>query len=202
MAAKSASAKNAAQKFKKGRERQLPRLKTKYQSEVAPALMTKFSYKSPMQVPKIEKIVVNVGCGDAKDNAKLLDAVAKEVGEIVGQKAILTKAKKSVANFKLREGSPVGVKVTLRGDRMWEFLDRLYNVALPRVRDFRGISPNAFDGRGNYALGLKEQLIFPEIDYDKIEKIRGMDVVICTTAQTDEEARTLLAMMGAPFTEA
>jgi len=180
----------------------LPRLKTKYQSEVAPALMTKFSYKSPMQVPKIEKIVVNVGCGDAKDNAKLLDAVAKEVGEIVGQKAILTKAKKSVANFKLREGSPVGVKVTLRGDRMWEFLDRLYNVALPRVRDFRGISPNAFDGRGNYALGLKEQLIFPEIDYDKIEKIRGMDVVICTTAQTDEEARTLLAMMGAPFTEA
>ena len=180
----------------------MPRLKTKYQSEVAPALMSKFGYKSVMQVPRFEKIVVNVGCGDAKDNVKALDAVAKDISEITGQKAILTKAKKSVANFKLREGMPVGVKVTLRADRMWEFLDRLFNVALPRVRDFRGISPNAFDGRGNYGLGLKEQLIFPEIDYDKIEKIRGMDIVICTTAQTDEEARTLLSMMGAPFTEA
>jgi len=180
----------------------LPRLKEKYQSDVAPALMSKFGYKSVMQVPRFEKIVVNVGCGDARDNVKALDAVVKDISQITGQKAILTKAKKSVANFKLREGMPVGVKVTLRADRMWEFLDRLLNVALPRVRDFRGISPNAFDGRGNYALGLKEQLIFPEIDYDKIEKIRGLDVVICTTAQTDEEARTLLSMMGAPFTEA
>jgi len=164
--------------------------------------MSKFGYKSVMQVPRFEKIVVNVGCGDVKDNVKALDAVVKEISQITGQKAIMTKAKKSVANFKLREGMAVGVKVTLRAERMWEFLDRLFNVALPRVRDFRGISPNAFDGRGNYALGLKEQLIFPEIDYDKIEKIRGMDVVICTTAQTDEEARTLLSMMGAPFTEA
>ena len=180
----------------------MPRLKEKYQSDVAPALMSKFGYKSVMQVPRFEKIVVNVGCGDARDNVKALDAVVKDISQITGQKAILTKAKKSVANFKLREGMPVGVKVTLRADRMWEFLDRLLNVALPRVRDFRGISPNAFDGRGNYALGLKEQLIFPEIDYDKIEKIRGLDVVICTTAQTDEEARTLLSMMGAPFTEA
>ena len=180
----------------------MPRLKEKYQNDVAPALVSKFDYKSVMQVPRFEKVVVNVGCGDAKDNVKALDAVAKEISQITGQKAILTKAKKSVANFKLREGMPVGVKVTLRAERMWEFLDRLFNVALPRVRDFRGISPNAFDGRGNYALGLKEQLIFPEIDYDKIEKIRGMDIVICTTAQTDEEARALLTMMGAPFTEA
>jgi len=177
-------------------------MKKKYQDEVAPALMTKFGYKSVMQVPGLEKIVINVGCGDARDNVKALEAVVKEISEITGQKAVITKAKKSVANFKLREGMPVGVKVTLRANKMWEFLDRLFNVALPRVRDFRGISPNAFDGRGNYALGLKEQLIFPEIDYDKIEKIRGMDVVICTTAQTDEEARTLLSMMGAPFTEA
>ena len=180
----------------------MPRMKKKYQDEVAPALMTKFGYKSVMQVPGLEKIVINVGCGDARDNVKALEAVVKEISEITGQKAVITKAKKSVANFKLREGMPVGVKVTLRANKMWEFLDRLFNVALPRVRDFRGISPNAFDGRGNYALGLKEQLIFPEIDYDKIEKIRGMDVVICTTAQTDEEARTLLSMMGAPFTEA
>jgi len=177
-------------------------MKKKYQDEVAPALMTKFGYKSVMQVPRLDKIVINVGCGDARDNVKALDAVVKEISEITGQKAVVTKAKKSVANFKLREGMSVGVKVTLRADKMWEFIDRLFNVALPRVRDFRGISPNAFDGRGNYALGLKEQLIFPEIDYDKIEKIRGMDVVICTTAQTDEEARTLLSMMGAPFTEA
>jgi len=180
----------------------MPRLKTRYQDDVAPALMTKFGYKSVMQVPRFEKIVINVGCGDARDNIKALDAVVKDISEITGQKAVVTKAKKSVANFKLREGMPVGVKVTLRADKMWEFLDRLFNVALPRVRDFRGISPNAFDGRGNYALGLKEQLIFPEIDYDKIEKIRGMDVVICTTAQTDEEARELLTLMGAPFTEA
>jgi len=180
----------------------MPRMKKKYQDEVAPALMKKFEYKSPMQIPRIVKIVVNVGCGDARDNVKALDSVVKDITEITGQKAVITKAKKSVANFKLREGMPVGVKVTLRADKMWEFIDRLFNVALPRVRDFRGISPNGFDGRGNYALGLKEQLIFPEIDYDKIEKIRGMDVAIITTAETDEEARTLLSMMGAPFTEA
>ena len=180
----------------------MPRLKTRYQDEVAPALMKKFEYKSPMQIPRIVKVVVNVGCGDARDNIKALDSVVKDITEITGQKAVITKAKKSVANFKLREGMPVGVKVTLRADKMWEFLDRLYNVALPRVRDFRGITPNAFDGRGNYALGLKEQLIFPEIDYDKIEKIRGMDIVICTTAGTDEEARELLKLMGAPFAEA
>jgi large subunit ribosomal protein L5 len=180
----------------------MPRLKTRYQDEVAPALMKKFEYKSVMQVPRFEKIVINVGCGDARDNMKALDAVVKDISQITGQKAVITKAKKSVANFKLREGMPVGVKVTLRANKMWEFLDRLFNVALPRVRDFRGISPNAFDGRGNYALGLKEQLIFPEIDYDKIEKLRGMDVVICTTAETDEEARALLKLMGAPFAEA
>jgi len=180
----------------------MPRMKKKYQDEVAPALMKKFEYKSVMQVPRIVKVVVNVGCGDARDNVKALDSVVKDITEITGQKAVITKAKKSVANFKLREGMPVGVKVTLRADKMWEFIDRLFNVALPRVRDFRGISPNGFDGRGNYALGLKEQLIFPEIDYDKIEKIRGMDVAIITTAETDEEARTLLSMMGAPFTEA
>ena len=180
----------------------MPRMKKKYQDEVAPALMKKFGYKSVMQVPRLEKIIVNVGCGDARDNVKALEAVVKDITEITGQKAVITKAKKSVANFKLREGMAVGVKVTLRADKMWEFIDRLFNVALPRVRDFRGISPNGFDGRGNYALGLKEQLIFPEIDYDKIEKIRGMDIAIVTTAQTDEEARTLLSMMGAPFTEA
>jgi len=177
-------------------------MKKKYQDEVAPALMKQFGYKSVMEVPRLEKIVVNVGCGDARDNVKALDAVVKDISEITGQKAVVTKAKKSVANFKLREGMPVGVKVTLRAEKMWEFLDRLFNVALPRVRDFRGISPNAFDGRGNYALGIKEQLIFPEIDYDKIEKIRGMDVVLCTTAETDEEGRALLSLMGAPFTEA
>lgn len=179
----------------------MTRMKKKYQEEVAPALMTKFGYKSVMQVPKLEKIVINVGCGDARDNAKALDAVVKDITEITGQKAIVTKARKSVANFKLREGMAVGVKVTLRAEKMWEFLDRLLNVALPRVRDFRGISPNSFDGRGNYALGVKEQLIFPEIDYDKIEQVRGMDIAICTTAQTDEEARELLSLMGAPFTE-
>lgn len=180
----------------------MARMKKKYVEEVAPALMTKFSYKSPMQIPKLDKIVVNVGCGDARDNTKVLDSVVKEISAITGQKAVVTKAKKSVANFKLREGMPVGVKVTLRQDKMWEFLDRLFNVALPRVRDFHGISANSFDGRGNYALGLKEQLIFPEIDYDKIDKIRGMDIVFCTTAKTDEEARELLKLMGAPFTQA
>ena len=180
----------------------MPRLKTKYQEEVAPALMAKFNYKSPMQIPKIDKIVVNVGAGDARDNAKALDAVVKDITAITGQKAVITKAKKSVANFKLREGMAVGVKVTLRQDKMWEFLDRLFNVALPRVRDFRGISADSFDGRGNYALGIKEQLIFPEIDYDKIEKIRGMDIIVCTTANTDEEARELLSLLGAPFYKA
>jgi len=176
-----------------------PRLKKKYKDEAAPALMKKFGYKSVMEVPRLEKVVVNVGCGDARDNAKALEAVVKDISTITGQKAVITKARKSVANFKLREGMPVGVKVTLRQDMMWEFLDRLLNVALPRVRDFRGISANAFDGRGNYALGLKEQLVFPEIDYDKIEKIRGMDIAICTTAKTDEEARELLTFLGAPF---
>ena len=176
-----------------------PNLKVKYNAEIAPALMQKFGYKSVMQIPRIEKVVVNVGCGEARDNAKVLEAVVGDLTKITGQKAIITKAKKSVANFKLREGMPIGAKVTLRQDKMWEFLDRLFNVALPRVRDFRGINPNAFDGRGNYALGLKEQLIFPEIEYDKIDKIRGMDIVICTTAQTDEEAKELLTLMGAPF---
>lgn len=179
----------------------MTRMKKKYQEEVAPALMQKFAYKSVMQIPGLEKIVINVGCGDARDNAKVLDAVVKDITEITGQKAVVTRAKKSVANFKVREGMPVGVKVTLRADKMWEFFDRLLNVALPRVRDFRGISPNAFDGRGNYALGIKEQLIFPEIDYDKIEKIRGMDIVVCTTAKTDEEARALLTLLGAPFVQ-
>ena len=176
-----------------------PNLKKKYQEEVAPALMQKFGYKSTMQIPRLEKIVVNVGCSDARENAKVLDAVVNDLTTITGQKAVITKAKKSEANFKLREGMPIGAKVTLRGDKMWEFLDRLFNVALPRVRDFQGINPNSFDGRGNYALGIKEQLIFPEIEYDKIDKIRGMDVVICTTAHTDEEARALLEQVGAPF---
>ena len=170
----------------------MARLKVKYTEEVAPALFKKFGYKSTMQIPKIEKVVLNVGCGEARENPKVLDAVVSQLSQITGQKAIITIAKKSVANFKLREGMPVGAKVTLRGDKMWEFLDRLFNVALPRVRDFRGIS-------GNYALGIKEQLIFPEIEYDKIDKIRGMDIVICTTAQTDEEARELLTLVGAPF---
>ena len=177
----------------------MPRLKDKYQQEVAPALMKKFEYKSSMQIPRLEKIVINCGCGDCRDNAKALEGVVKEISEIAGQKAVVTKARKSVANFKVREGMNVGVKVTLRSDRMWEFLDRLLNVALPRVRDFRGINPNAFDGRGNYALGIKEQLIFPEIEYDKIDKIRGMDIIMVTTAETDEEARELLKLLGAPF---
>ena len=177
----------------------MARLKEQYKAEVAPALMKQFGYKSTMQIPKIEKIVVNVGCGEARENAKVLDNVVGDLGKITGQKAVITRARKSIANFKLREEMPIGAKVTLRGDKMWEFLDRLFNVALPRVRDFRGISANAFDGRGNYALGVKEQLIFPEIEYDKIDKIRGMDIVICTTAQTDEEARELLTLVGAPF---
>ena len=176
-----------------------PNLKKLYQDEVAPALMQKFGYKSTMQIPRLEKIVVNVGCSEARENPKVLDAVVNDLTTITGQKAVITKAKKSVANFKLREGMPIGAKVTLRGNKMWEFLDRLFNVALPRVRDFRGISADAFDGRGNYALGVKEQLIFPEIEYDKIDKIRGMDIVVCTTAQTDEEARELLKLVGAPF---
>ena len=180
----------------------MPRLKTKYREEVAPALMKKYSYKSTMQIPKIDKIVISVGAGDCKDNQKALDAVIKDISALAGQKAVATVARKSVANFKLRAGQNVGVKVTLRQDRMWEFLDRLLNVALPRVRDFRGINPDAFDGRGNYSLGLKEQIIFPEIDYDKIEKLRGMNIAICTTAATDEEARELLTLMGAPFAKA
>ena len=177
----------------------MPNLKKKYQEEVAPALMQKFGYKSTMQIPRLEKIVVNVGCSEARENAKVLDAVVSDLTTITGQKAVVTKAKKSVANFKLREGMPIGAKVTLRGDKMWEFLDRLFNVALPRVRDFRGISADGFDGRGNFALGIKEQLIFPEIEYDKIDKIRGMDIVMVTTAQTDEEARELIKLVGAPF---
>ncbi len=177
----------------------MPNLKTKYIEEVAPALMKKFEYKSVMQIPKLDKVVVNVGCGEARDNAKILEAVVRDLTAITGQKAITTLAKKSVANFKVREGMPVGAKVTLRGDKMWEFLDRLFNVALPRVRDFHGINPNSFDGRGNYAMGIKEQLIFPEIEYDKIDKIRGMDIIICTTAKTDEEAKALLELVGAPF---
>ncbi len=180
----------------------MTRMKEMYNNEVAPALMNKFQYKSVMQIPRLDKIVVSVGCGDCKDNAKALDAVIKDITAITGQKAVATVAKKSVANFKLREGMHVGVKVTLRHDRMWEFLDRLFNVALPRVRDFRGISADAFDGRGNYSLGVREQIIFPEIEYDKIEKLRGMNIAICTTAQTDEEARELLRLMGAPFVTA
>lgn len=177
----------------------MSRMRDKYASEVAPALMKKFNYKSPMQIPKLEKIVVNMGVGEARDNAKVLDAAVSDLGLITGQKPTLTKAKKSVAAFKLRQGMNIGCKVTLRSSKMYEFLDRLFNVSLPRVRDFRGINPNAFDGRGNYSLGLKEQLIFPEIEYDKVDQVRGMDIIFVTTAQTDEEARELLALMGAPF---
>ena len=177
----------------------MARMKDFYTSEVAPALMKKFGYKSVMQIPKLEKIVVNVGCGEARDNAKVIDAIIGDLGKITGQRAVVCRARKSVANFKLREGMPIGAKVTLRGERMYEFLDRLFNVALPRVRDFRGISANGFDGRGNYAFGLKEQLIFPEIEFDKIDKVRGMDICFVTSAKTDEEARELLTLMGAPF---
>ena len=178
----------------------MARLKELYKAEVAPALMKQFGYKSVMQIPKIDKVVINVGCGEARENAKVLDNVVGDLGKITGQKAVITRARKSIANFKLREDMPIGAKVTLRGDKMWEFLtDRLFNVALPRVRDFQGINPNAFDGRGNYAMGIKEQLIFPEIEYDKIDKIRGMDIIIVTTAKTDEEGRALLQQVGAPF---
>ena len=177
----------------------MARLKEMYKSDVAPALMKKFSYKSVMQIPKLEKIVINVGAGEAKENAKAIDAISTDLAAITGQKPQVCKAKKSVANFKLREGMNIGVKVTLRGERMYEFMDRLFNFALPRVRDFKGINPNAFDGRGNYSLGLKEQLIFPEIEYDKVDKIRGMDICFVTTAKNDEEARELLKLMGAPF---
>ena len=175
------------------------RMKEIYKQEVAPALMKKFEYKSVMEIPKLEKIVINVGVSEARDNPKVLDAVVNDITTITGQKAVITKARKSVANFKVREGMPIGVKVTLRSDKMWEFLERFFYVALPRVRDFRGISADSFDGRGNDAIGIKEQLIFPEIEYDKIDKIRGMDIVICTTAKTDEEARELLSLLGAPF---
>ena len=174
-------------------------MKELYKAEVAPALMKEFGYKSTMQIPRIEKVVINVGCGEARENAKILENVVGDLSKITGQKPVITKARKSIANFKLREGMPIGAKVTLRGDKMWEFLDRLFSVALPRVRDFRGISADGFDGRGNYSLGIKEQLIFPEIEYDKIDKIRGMDIVICTTANTDEEAKELLKLIGAPF---
>ena len=174
-------------------------LGNEYKNSVAPALMTKFGYKSVMQIPKLDKVVINVGCGEAKDNTKMIDAIMNDLAIITGQKAIPCKAKKSVANFKLREGMPIGAKVTLRGEKMYEFVYKLFNVALPRVRDFRGINPNAFDGRGNYAMGVKEQLIFPEIEYDKIDKVRGMDIIFVTTATNDEEARELLTLMGAPF---
>lgn len=177
----------------------MARMKDFYKSEVAPALMEKFGYKSVMQIPKLDKIVINVGCGEAKDNSKIVDAIVKDIETITGQHPTVCRARKSVANFKLREGVPIGVKVTLRGERMYEFLDRLFNVALPRVRDFRGINANAFDGRGNYNMGLKEQLIFPEIEFDKIDKVRGMDICFVTTATTDEEGRELLKLMGAPF---
>ena len=176
-----------------------PRMKIQYNTEIAPSLMKKFGYKSVMQIPKLDKVVINVGCGESKNNAKEIEAIVKDLGIITGQKAVICKARKSVANFKLREGENVGVKVTLRGAKMYEFLDRLFSGALPRVRDFRGINPNSFDGRGNYAFGLKEQLIFPEIEYDKVDKIRGMDICICTTATTDEEAKELLKALGAPF---
>ena len=177
----------------------MARLKDYYIKEVAPALQKKFSYKSVMQIPKLDKIVLNVSSGEAKDNSKMMDAICTDLATITGQKPMICHARKSVANFKLREGMPIGAKVTLRGERMYEFLDRFFNVALPRVRDFRGINPNSFDGRGNYNMGVKEQLIFPEIDYDKIDKIRGMDICFVTTATTDEEARELLTLMGAPF---
>lgn len=177
----------------------MSRMQEMYKTKVAPALMEKFGYKSTMQIPKLEKIVINIGMSDAKDNPKVIDAACNDLALITGQRPVVTKARKSVANFKLREGMNIGCKVTLRSEKMYEFLDRLFNIALPRVRDFRGINPNSFDGRGNYSLGVKEQLIFPEIDYDKIDKIRGMDIIVVTTAQTDEEARELLSQLGAPF---
>ncbi len=177
----------------------MARLREEYKSTIAPALMKKFGYKSVMQIPKLDKVVINVGAGEAKDNSKVIESVMGDLAKITGQKPVVCKAKKSVANFKLREGMPIGVKVTLRGEKMYEFVDRLFNAALPRVRDFRGINPNSFDGRGNYAMGIKEQLIFPEIDYDKIDKVRGMDIIFVTTAETDEQAKELMTLMGAPF---
>ena len=177
----------------------MSRLRDKYNDEIKDAMIKKFGYKNVMQIPKLVKVVVNMGVGEAKENAKVLDSAVKDLTEIAGQKPVVTKAKKSVANFKIREGMPIGCKVTLRGERMYEFTDRLVNLALPRVRDFRGVNPNAFDGRGNYALGIKEQLIFPEIEYDKVDKVRGMDVIFVTTAKTDEEARELLRLFNMPF---
>lgn len=177
----------------------MARLKENYVSSVAPAMMKKFGYKNVMEIPKLDKVVINVGCGEAKENKKVIEAIMTDLATITGQKPIECKAKKSVANFKLREGMTIGVKVTLRADRMYEFVDRLFNVAFPRVRDFRGINPNSFDGRGNYSTGIKEQLIFPEIEYDKIDAVRGMDINFITTAKTDEEAKELLTLMGAPF---
>ena len=177
----------------------MARLKDYYVSDVAPALMKKFGYKSVMQIPKLDKVVINVGAGEAKDNAKVIDAIMTDIAAITGQKPVICRAKKSIANFKLREGMPIGVKVTLRAEKMYEFVDKLFNVAFPRVRDFRGISANSFDGKGNYSTGIKEQLIFPEIEYDKIDKVRGMDINFITTAGTDEEARELLSLLGAPF---
>ncbi len=180
----------------------MARMKDLYKNDIAPALLKKYGYKSVMEIPKLDKIVINVGAGDGRDNAKVIENVINEITAIAGQKAVPTYARKSIANFKVRQGMKIGVKVTLRGDRMYEFMDRLFSFALPRVRDFKGINPNAFDGRGNYSLGLKEQLIFPEIDYDKVEKIRGMDIAFVTTAKTDEEARELLKLFGAPFANA
>lgn len=177
----------------------MARLRDTYVQEIAPALMKKFGYKNVMQIPKLDKVVINVACGEAKENSKVIDAVMNDLAAITGQKPIVCKAKKSVANFKLREGMPIGVKVTLRGDKMYEFIDRLFNVAFPRVRDFKGINGNSFDGRGNYSTGIKEQLIFPEIEFDKVDKVRGMDVNFITTAKTDEEAKELLSLLGAPF---
>ncbi len=177
----------------------MARLKDKYKNEIAPALNEKFGYKSVMQIPKLDKVIINVACGDAKDNEKIIEAVMSDLGQITGQKAVLCRAKKSVANFKLRAGTPIGVKVTLRGERMYEFVDRFFSVALPRVRDFRGINGNAFDGHGNFACGIKEQIIFPEIDFDKVDTVRGMDICFVTTAKTDEESKELLKLMGAPF---
>jgi large subunit ribosomal protein L5 len=177
------------------------RLKEKYMKEVIPAMQAKFNYKSAMQIPKIEKVVLNMGVGEVKENPKALDAAVNDLAAITGQKPVVTKAKKSVAAFKVRQGMNIGCKVTLRGDRMYEFMDKLFNVALPRVRDFRGVSPNSFDGRGNYSMGVKEQLIFPEIEYDKVDKVRGMDIIFVTTAKTDEEARELLKLLGMPFSQ-
>lgn len=179
----------------------MPRIKDKYNNEVAPTLMEKFNYKSIMEIPKLEKVVINMGVGEAKDNSKTLEAAIQDLTMITGQRPVVTRAKKSVSNFKIRQGMPIGAKVTLRGDKMYEFIDKLFNVALPRVRDFRGVSTKSFDGRGNYSLGIKEQLIFPEIEYDKIDKIRGMDIIFVTTAKTDEESRELLKLLGMPFSK-